>query len=69
MERFDLCEIIFCNKLQSDVVIFDEPTSALDSRTEQLIVEMISSIEDKMIIVVSHSSCFVDCVDHIYRIG
>lgn len=54
---------------ESDVVIFDEPTSALDSRTEQLIVEMISSIEDKMIIVVSHSSCFVDCVDHIYRIG
>lgn len=49
---------------ESDVIIFDEPTSALDSKTEQLIVEIISSIEDKIIIIVSHSNCFLDCVDY-----
>lgn len=54
---------------RSDVVIFDEPTSALDKNTERIIARSIMGIQDKMIIIVSHSNCFSDHVDQIYNIG
>ena len=54
---------------KSDVVIFDEPTSALDKNTEKIIARSIMGIKDKIIIIVSHSNCFSDQVDQIYKIG
>ncbi|OYP48543.1 hypothetical protein CG709_03055 [Lachnotalea glycerini] len=51
---------------KSDVIIFDEPTSALDKKTEQIIVETIESINDKIVIIVSHSNSFSSIVDKIY---
>ncbi|SEK57480.1 ABC transporter ATP-binding protein [Ruminococcus albus] len=54
---------------RSDVVIFDEPTSALDKNTEKIIARSIMGIKDKIIIIVSHSNCFSDQVDQIYKIG
>lgn len=53
----------------SDVIIFDEPTSALDKTTEKIIANTITSIKDKIIIIISHSNCFSDRVDQVYNIG
>lgn len=51
----------------SDVIIFDEPTSALDKTTEKIIANTITSIKDKIIIIISHSNCFSDHVDQVYN--
>ncbi|WP_026507933.1 ABC transporter ATP-binding protein [Butyrivibrio sp. MC2013] len=53
----------------SDVIIFDEPTSALDKENEELISNTIKGIENKIVIIISHSECFADCVDETLCIG
>lgn len=51
--RLDLARALY---RESDVIILDEPTSGLDSKNEQLIAQIIDSLEDKMVLVVTHST-------------
>ena len=53
---------------KSDVFIFDEPTSALDEKTEQVIVNTIKNISNRIVIIVSHSSSFSSIVDTTYKV-
>lgn len=53
---------------KSDVLIFDEPTSALDLKTERVIAETIEKIDNKIVIIVSHSNVFENIVDTVYEI-
>lgn len=48
----------------ADVLVFDEPTSALDSCTEQIIANTIKDIDGRIVLIVSHSDCFLDVADY-----
>lgn len=51
--RLDIARALYRD---ANVLIFDEPTSGLDSINENLISEAIGKIENKIIIVVTHSN-------------
>jgi len=53
----------------SDIIIFDEPTSALNKKTEEIIVKTIKCINNKIVIIVSHSSSFSNIVDITYKMS
>ncbi|MGQ7333584.1 ATP-binding cassette domain-containing protein [Streptococcus suis] len=50
--RFDIARALYRD---AKVLLFDEPTTGLDTRNESLIAETLSKIEDKLVIVVTHS--------------
>ncbi|HEM6413747.1 TPA: ABC transporter ATP-binding protein, partial [Streptococcus suis] len=50
--RFDIARALYRD---AEVLLFDEPTTGLDTRNESLIAETLSKIEDKLVIVVTHS--------------
>lgn len=50
--RFDIVRALYRD---AKVLLFDEPTTGLDTRNESLIAETLSKIEDKLVIVVTHS--------------
>ncbi|WP_440895662.1 ATP-binding cassette domain-containing protein [Amphibacillus sp. Q70] len=51
-KRLDIARALFKN---ADVLIFDEPTSGLDRKNERIFADLLKTLEDKMIIVVTHS--------------
>lgn len=53
LRRLEIARAIFKD---SDVILFDEPTSGLDSENERIIRDLICSLTDKVIIVVTHST-------------
>ena len=53
LRRLEIARAIFKD---SDVILFDEPTSGLDSINEMIISDLICSLTDKIIIVVTHST-------------
>ncbi|HFI0639454.1 TPA: ATP-binding cassette domain-containing protein [Streptococcus suis] len=50
--RFDIARALYRD---AEVLLFDEPTTGLDTRNESLIAKTLSKIEDKLVIVVTHS--------------
>lgn len=50
----------------ADIFIFDEPTSALDSANEILIKELLSEINNAIVVIVSHRMDFGNIADHIW---
>lgn len=53
LRRLEIARAIFKD---SDVILFDEPTSGLDSINEMIISDLICSLRDKIVIVVTHST-------------
>lgn len=55
---------------EAELLIFDEPTSGVDKLNESLIANIISKIENKIIIVVTHSDNaeFLAMFHHVYRL-
>lgn len=52
--------------LQPEVLLADEPTSALDQISEQRVVELFSKMKgDMTLVVVSHSTRFLEIADRI----
>lgn len=49
----------------ADILIFDEPTSNLDYRTAQQLIERVTNIKDKTIIVISHDIRLLSKMDRI----
>lgn len=52
-KRLDIARALFKN---ADVLIFDEPTSGLDRKNELIFAKLLKTLEDKIIIVVTHSN-------------
>ena len=50
-QRIDIARFMVHNY---DVLVFDEPTSNLDAETANEIFNMIFSIQDKIVIVITH---------------
>lgn len=50
------------------ILLLDEVTSALDNETEQLILEALSSLKDKIIFVISHKTLPNTFVDQVIKI-
>ncbi|KAF1297539.1 hypothetical protein BAU15_07450 [Enterococcus sp. JM4C] len=51
--RLDIARALY---REAEMIILDEPTSGLDQKNEQLISEVIASLTDKLVIVVTHST-------------
>jgi ATP-binding cassette, subfamily B, bacterial PglK len=51
---------------QKDILIFDEPTSSLDEENEREILQCINSIQDKLVILISHNKENFKNFDKIY---
>ena len=47
-----------------EILIFDEPTSNLDSKSEIIFLNYIKKLNDKIIIIVSHSKKILEVSDH-----
>ena len=56
---------------ETEMIIMDEPTSGLDEKNEQIIASIIDSMNDKIIIVVTHSTnqSFLSIFDKEIRIS
>ncbi|MGY3751042.1 ATP-binding cassette domain-containing protein [Vagococcus acidifermentans] len=53
LRRLEIARAMFKN---ADVILFDEPTSGLDKKNETIIKELIEEINNKIVIVVTHST-------------
>ncbi|MGL5749167.1 MAG: ABC transporter ATP-binding protein, partial [Paraclostridium sp.] len=52
----------------SKLLILDEPTSALDRKSEESVMNIISSIKDKAILIVSHNPEYINNADKVFII-
>ena len=64
-QRISIARAIYKN---SDILIFDESTNALDKDNEDIILNNISQINDKLIIIISHKLTNLKICDEIYEI-
>lgn len=62
MQKIAICRAL-CK--DSDVLILDEPTNALDENTKQKLTDFLKQINDKIILIISHDSCFDSLADEI----
>lgn len=53
---------------QKKIILLDEPTSSLDSETKSIFTDLIQSIKDKTIIVVTHDKTIYDLFDDIIEL-
>ncbi|EQC79513.1 ABC-type multidrug/protein/lipidtransportsystem, ATPase component [Enterococcus sp. HSIEG1] len=67
LRRIEIARAVFKN---SDIILLDEPTSGLDSGNELIIKDLINSFNDKIIIVVTHSTSpdFLDSFDELIHL-
>ena len=67
LRRIEIARAVFKN---SDIILLDEPTSGLDSGNELIIKDLINSFNDKIIIVVTHSTSpdFLDSFDKLIHL-
>ena len=66
--RLDIARSLY---RETEMIIMDEPTSGLDEKNEQIIASIIDSMNDKIIIVVTHSTnqSFLSIFDKEIRIS
>lgn len=67
-QRIDIARFLIDDH---DVLIFDEPTSNLDHQTSALIFDLIHSIQDKIVIVITHQGDdeFLTRFDHVIDVA
>ncbi|MBP1047235.1 ATP-binding cassette domain-containing protein [Enterococcus sp. BWM-S5] len=53
---------------KKEIYIFDEPTGNLDSEATKEFMQIVQSLSDKIIIIVTHQTRLLDCCDVIYDI-
>lgn len=53
---------------QKKIILLDEPTSSLDSETKQIFIDLIETIKDKTIIVVTHDKTIYNLFDNIIKL-
>lgn len=53
---------------QKKIILLDEPTSSLDSETKTIFTDLIQSIQDKTIIVVTHDKTIHDLFDDVIEL-
>lgn len=56
------CSILRALISNPEIIIFDEPTSALDVENQKNILDLIKSIKDKIIILISHDKRVINYV-------
>lgn len=63
MQRLSLARTILSDK---PIWLLDEPTSALDTRTEQIIIDVISKMsKEKLIVISAHRQSLIDLADKV----
>lgn len=53
---------------QKKIILLDEPTSSLDTETKKIFTDLIQSIKDKTIVVVTHDKTIYDLFDDIIEL-
>ena len=53
---------------QASIIIFDEPTAHGDFKLREQFKEMICALDDKIVIMISHFSEEINCMDRIYSL-
>jgi len=66
-ERQRLC-LLRTLARKADLYIFDEPTSALDSANAALIIDFILSLQDAVVLVISHDPDIIRRFDHVISV-
>ncbi len=64
-KRMLIALAIFCDK---DIIILDEPTASLDKKNISLLKKILVSLEDKTIILTTHTPEILEICDVIYKI-
>jgi ABC-type multidrug transport system fused ATPase/permease subunit len=62
LQKIVLARALYSN---ADILVLDEPTSALDYQSMADILEIISSLQDKTRIIISHSKSTIDLADNV----
>jgi ABC-type bacteriocin/lantibiotic exporter with double-glycine peptidase domain len=53
---------------QKKIILLDEPTSSLDTETKKIFIDLIQTIKDKTIVVVTHDKTIYDLFDDIIEL-
>jgi len=60
--------ILKCMLKDSHIILLDEPTSALDDTTKKLVLSMIKKLSGKTVIIITHDTEVIGCVNKFYTL-